>query len=85
MIEIKEKSVAGQTIRLHDADNVVIARTDLALGASMKGGTGPLMEVYRYAEPVTQNGFVFMDTPGFDPCSATGQQEQRGYAQVSGC
>ena len=39
----------------------------------MKGGTGPLMEVYRYAEPVTQKGFVFMDTPGFDPCSATGQ------------
>jgi altronate hydrolase len=44
-----------------------------SLGSSMKGGTGPLMEVYKYAEPVTQNGFVFMDTPGFDPCSATGQ------------
>jgi len=44
-----------------------------SLGSSMKGGTGPLMEVYRYAEPVTQHGFVFMDTPGFDPCSATGQ------------
>ena len=44
-----------------------------SLGSSMKGGTGPLMEVYRYAEPVTQKGFVFMDTPGFDPCSATGQ------------
>ena len=44
-----------------------------SLGSSMKGGTGPLMEVYRYAQPVTQNGFVFMDTPGFDPCSATGQ------------
>ncbi|MBH67058.1 MAG: galactonate dehydratase [Rhodospirillaceae bacterium] len=44
-----------------------------SLGASMKGGTGPLMEVYKYAEPVTANGFVFMDTPGFDPVSATGQ------------
>jgi len=44
-----------------------------SLGSSMKGGTGPLMEVYRYAERVTQKGFVFMDTPGFDPCSATGQ------------
>ena len=44
-----------------------------SLGSSMKGGTGPLMEVYRYAQPVTQKGFVFMDTPGFDPCSATGQ------------
>jgi altronate hydrolase len=39
----------------------------------MKGGTGPLMEVYRYAEPVTQHGLVFMDTPGYDPVSATGQ------------
>ena len=31
------------------------------------------MEVYRYAEAVTQKGLVFMDTPGFDPVSATGQ------------
>jgi altronate hydrolase len=44
-----------------------------SLGSSMKGGTTGLMEVYRYAEPVTQRGFVFMDTPGFDPVSATGQ------------
>jgi altronate hydrolase len=44
-----------------------------SLGSSMKGGTGPLMEVYRYAEPVTARGFVFMDTPGYDPVSATGQ------------
>lgn len=44
-----------------------------SLGSSMKGGTGPLMEVYKYAEPVTTKGFVFMDTPGFDPVSATGQ------------
>ena len=39
----------------------------------MKGGSTGLMEVYRYGEPVTQPGLVFMDTPGFDPCSATGQ------------
>ena len=44
-----------------------------SLGSSMKGGTTGLMEVYRYAEPVRQPGLVFMDTPGFDPCSATGQ------------
>jgi len=44
-----------------------------SLGSSMKGGTTGLMEVYRYAEPVNVKGFVFMDTPGFDPCSATGQ------------
>ncbi len=44
-----------------------------SLGSSMKGGTGPLMAVYRYAEPVTAKGMVFMDTPGYDPVSATGQ------------
>ena len=44
-----------------------------SLGSAMKGGTGPLMAVYEYAERVNQSGFVFMDTPGFDPCSATGQ------------
>lgn len=44
-----------------------------SLGSAMKGGTTGLMEVYRYAEPVRQSGLVFMDTPGFDPCSATGQ------------
>jgi altronate hydrolase len=44
-----------------------------SLGSSMKGGTGPLMAVYRYAELVTQKGLVFMDTPGYDPVSATGQ------------
>lgn len=44
-----------------------------SLGSSMKGGTTGLMEVYRYAELVRQAGLVFMDTPGFDPVSATGQ------------
>ena len=44
-----------------------------SLGSSMKGGTGPLMEVYKYGEPVKTHGFVFMDSPGFDPVSATGQ------------
>ncbi len=44
-----------------------------SLGSSMKGGTGPLMAVYHYGESVTTNGFVFMDSPGFDPVSATGQ------------
>ncbi|WP_186107157.1 UxaA family hydrolase [Burkholderia gladioli] len=44
-----------------------------SIGSSMKGGTGPLMAVYRYAEPVRARGLVFMDTPGFDPVSATGQ------------
>jgi altronate hydrolase len=44
-----------------------------SLGAAAKGGTTPLNAVYHYAEPVTAKGFVFMDTPGYDPVSATGQ------------
>jgi altronate hydrolase/galactarate dehydratase len=44
-----------------------------SLGAVAKGGTAPLAAVYRYAEPVTERGFVYMDTPGYDPCSVTGQ------------
>ncbi|MCK1281838.1 altronate dehydratase [Bradyrhizobium sp. 61] len=44
-----------------------------SLGAVAKGGTTTLQAVYRYAEPVTAKGFVFMDTPGYYPVSATGQ------------
>ena len=44
-----------------------------SLGAAAKGGTTTLRHVYRYAEPVTGKGFVFMDTPGYDPVAATGQ------------
>ncbi len=44
-----------------------------SLGAAAKGGTTPLTAVYEYAERVSEKGFVFMDTPGFDPVSATGQ------------
>ena len=44
-----------------------------SLGAAAKGGSTTLNAVYEYAEPVTEKGFVFMDTPGYDPVSATGQ------------
>src|SRR5476651_82735 len=44
-----------------------------SLGAVAKGGTTNLVDVYRYAEAITAKGFVFMDTPGYDPVSATGQ------------
>ena len=44
-----------------------------SLGAVAKGGTSNLQAVYEYAEPVTAQGFVYMDTPGYDPVSATGQ------------
>ncbi len=44
-----------------------------SLGAVAKGGTTNLVDVIEYAEPVTEKGFVFMDSPGYDPVSATGQ------------
>lgn len=44
-----------------------------SLGAVAKGGGTGLMAVYEYAEPVQDHGLVFMDTPGYDPVSATGQ------------
>ena len=42
-------------------------------GAAAKGGTTPLTGVYKYAETVTETGFTFMDSPGYDPASVTGQ------------
>ena len=44
-----------------------------SLGAVAKGGSAPLSAVYRYGEPIDRPGFVFMDSPGYDPCSVTGQ------------
>ena len=44
-----------------------------SLGAAAKGGTTTLRGVYHYAEKVDRRGFVYMDTPGYDPVSATGQ------------
>jgi altronate hydrolase len=44
-----------------------------SLGAVAKGGTTNLQAVYEYAETVKSKGFVYMDTPGYDPVSATGQ------------
>ncbi|KWZ39387.1 galactonate dehydratase [Burkholderia savannae] len=44
-----------------------------SLGSAMKGGTTPLQAVYEYAEPIDRAGFVFMDSPGYDPVAVTGQ------------
>jgi galactarate dehydratase len=44
-----------------------------SLGAVAKGGSTPLNAVYEYAEQIDANGLVFMDTPGYDPVSVTGQ------------
>ena len=43
-----------------------------SLGAVAKGGTSNLTAVYDYAERIDKTGFVFMNTPGYDPPSVTG-------------
>ena len=44
-----------------------------SLGAVAKSGTSTMTDVIEYAKPLNARGFVFMDSPGFDPVSATGQ------------
>lgn len=64
-----------------------------SLGAVAKGGHTPLMAVVDYAQPVTAPGLTFMDTPGYDPVSITGQVAggcnlvlfSTGRGSVSGC
>jgi altronate hydrolase len=53
-----------------------------SLGAAAKGGTTNLAGVFKYAEPITTRGFVFMDSPGYDPASATGQVASGGNVIV---
>ena len=54
-----------------------------SLGAVAKGGSSDLTAVYEYAEPVTAKGFVFMDTPGYDPVSVTGMVAGAPTSSVS--
>lgn len=44
-----------------------------SLGAVAKGGLSPVSGAFAYAEPISTKGLVFMDSPGYDPVSATGQ------------
>jgi altronate hydrolase len=44
-----------------------------SLGAVAKAGSTNLNGVYRYAEPIETHGLSFMDSPGYDPCSITGE------------
>ena len=44
-----------------------------SLGAQAKSGSTQMTGVYLYAEEVKEKGLVFMDSPGFDPVSVTGQ------------
>ncbi|MEO0399464.1 MAG: altronate dehydratase family protein [Pseudomonadota bacterium] len=44
-----------------------------SLGSTSKGGHAPLSDVIQYAAPVKTAGLTFMDSPGNDPVSITGQ------------
>ena len=44
-----------------------------SLGAIAKSGTTNLVDVVEFAQAASARGFVYMDTPGYDPVSATGQ------------
>ena len=44
-----------------------------SLGAVAKAGTTNLAGVYRYGEPIRGRGLCFVDSPGYDPTSITGQ------------
>ena len=60
--------------RLHAAAaNSQPRRKRTARHAVAKAGTSPLNDVIEYAQPATERGLVFMDSPGFDPCSVTSQ------------
>ncbi len=54
-------------------DGGITTILEKSLGAVAKAGSSPLRAVCGYAEPVTTPGLVFMDSPGFDPVSVTGQ------------
>ena len=44
-----------------------------SLGAVTKSGTSIMKDVLHYAEPLKKKGFNYMDSPGYDPVSVTGQ------------
>jgi len=44
-----------------------------SLGAIAKSGSKKIQAVYKYADNISAHGLVFMDSPGYDPISATGQ------------
>ncbi|MBI9046320.1 MAG: altronate dehydratase [Anaerolineaceae bacterium] len=44
-----------------------------SLGAIAKGGSSALMDVCEYGQRSTSQGLIFMDSPGYDPVSVTGQ------------
>ncbi len=72
-----------QYLRLHGTDATanpspgnlaggITTLVEKSLGAVAKSGTTPLVDVVDYAERIVKKGFVYMDTPGYDPVSVTG-------------
>ncbi len=53
-------------------DGGITTILEKSLGAVAKAGSAPLTAVYEFAEPITERGLSFMDTPGYDPVSVTG-------------
>lgn len=70
--------VASKGIELNDnmsAGNIqggITTILEKSLGAIMKGGSTPIVQVVEYAERITRSGLVLMNTPGYDPVSMTG-------------
>lgn len=52
-----------------------------SLGAVAKGGATNLVDVYEYAQPITAKGFVFMDSPGYDPMCRSATRQQQASAE----
>ena len=69
---IRSTQINGQVSPGNNAGGIANV-IEKSLGGAKKGGSSGIMEVYKYAEPVTEPGLVLMDTPGYDPVSATGQ------------
>lgn len=67
--DVQMQGIVGPGNQAGGLANVI----EKALGGAKKGGSTGINAVYRYAEPVTAPGLVFMDTPGYDPVAATGQ------------
>jgi len=67
--DVQMQGVVGPGNQAGGLANII----EKALGGSKKGGSTGIEAVYKYAEPVTERGLVIMDTPGYDPVSATGQ------------
>lgn len=67
--DVQMQGVVGPGNQAGGLANVI----EKALGGAKKGGSTGINAVYKYAEPVTAQGLVYMDTPGYDPVAATGQ------------